>query len=597
MDIQGGVLVESQTHAKPITKLSSLNEKNRQAGVWRPFLRLIASVKLPYLWIILCVVVTLTQSTIALLFPQYVQKILAGDISQRTILINIALIFGMGVAASVAQFVGALTSSKISLRFRKFIWRRLIRLPIPYFDRNKPREMISRTTEDTTRLSNFFAVDLGGIISSIYLLIGTFVILFSYNWRLAAVEAVIIPLVIVVGIVNGRLSYKWTNRVQRSLAKLTELLSELLVNIPLIKTFTKENVEEERGKEYIDKLYLAKLMFTFITKLIRLLNEMINVLQTIIVIVLGIYLVSKNIITLPVWIAFYLYAQSLTSAVAGIMDSWANLKTCQGAVRRLSEITMEPLEAYENISQRMKPNDELSFDQVTFKYADHTVLRNVTFSIPSGKTTAIIGPSGAGKSTIFNLIERFYRADEGKIRLGAISIDEYNLQEWRNSIGCVSQETRLFSGTLRENITYGLDRSVSDEEIIDAAKEAFAWEFISSFEHGLDTDVGEAGSKLSGGQRQRIAIARVILKNPGLLLLDEATSNLDAETEAMVNQALKKLSSGRTTIIIAHRLSTIEAADQIILLGDEHVKDVGNHTSLLQRNPLYKQMIDIQKSV
>ncbi|GGH50303.1 antibiotic ABC transporter ATP-binding protein [Paenibacillus silvae] len=456
--------------------------------------------------------------------------------------------------------------------------------------------MISRTTEDTTRLSSFFAVDLGGILSSLYLLIGTFVILFSYNWRLAAVEAFIIPLVIVVGIVNGRLSYKWTNRVQRSLAKLTELLSELLVNIPLIKTFTKENVEEERGKEYIDKLYLAKLMFTFITKLIRLLNEMINVLQTIIVIVLGIYLVSKNIITLPVWIAFYLYARSLTSSVATVMNSWANLKTCQGAVRRLSEITSEPLEPYESVSQKMKPNDELSFDQVTFSYADHTVLRNVTFNIPSGKTTAIIGPSGAGKSTIFNLIERFYKADEGVIRLGDLSIDQYNLQEWRNSIGCVSQETRLFSGTIRENITYGLDRSVSDEEIIDAAKEAFAWDFISSFELGLDTDVGEGGNNLSGGQRQRIAIARVILKNPGLLLLDEATSNLDAETESMVNQALKKLSSGRTTIIIAHRLSTIEAADQIILLGDEHVRDVGHHTSLLERSPIYKQMIDIQKS-
>ncbi|WP_188591909.1 ABC transporter ATP-binding protein [Paenibacillus silvae] len=588
--------MESQTHTKPITTLSSLHDEKRHAGVWRPFLRLIASVKLPYFWIILCVIVTMSQSTIALLFPQYVQKILAGDISQRTILINIALIFGMGVVASVSQFVGALTSSKISLRFRKFIWRRLIRLPIPYFDRNKPRELISRTTEDTTRLSSFFAVDLGGILSSLYLLIGTFVILFSYNWRLAAVEAFIIPLVIVVGIVNGRLSYKWTNRVQRSLAKLTELLSELLVNIPLIKTFTKENVEEERGKEYIDKLYLAKLMFTFITKLIRLLNEMINVLQTIIVIVLGIYLVSKNIITLPVWIAFYLYARSLTSSVATVMNSWANLKTCQGAVRRLSEITSEPLEPYESVSQKMKPNDELSFDQVTFSYADHTVLRNVTFNIPSGKTTAIIGPSGAGKSTIFNLIERFYKADEGVIRLGDLSIDQYNLQEWRNSIGCVSQETRLFSGTIRENITYGLDRSVSDEEIIDAAKEAFAWDFISSFELGLDTDVGEGGNNLSGGQRQRIAIARVILKNPGLLLLDEATSNLDAETESMVNQALKKLSSGRTTIIIAHRLSTIEAADQIILLGDEHVRDVGHHTSLLERSPIYKQMIDIQKS-
>ncbi|QOS77001.1 ABC transporter ATP-binding protein [Paenibacillus sp. JNUCC31] len=589
--------MRNQASVQPNVRMLLDTDEDRKVKVWKPFFKLIAMVRLPYWWIALCIVATLSQGSIALLYPQYVQKILAGDLSQGTMWITIALLFGIGLTVSLVQFVASVTSAKISLKFRKLIWEHLIHLPVPYYDVNMPREMISRTTDDTTKLSDLFARDLGNAISSIYLLIGTFVILFSYDWRLAFVEALIIPLIIALGIINGRLSFKWTNRVQASLAQLTEFLSELLLNIPLIKTFTKENREDNRGKELIDKLYITRLMYEVITKTLLLMNELISVLQTIIVIVLGIYLVSKDIITLPIWIAFYLYAQGLTSSVTVVMNAWTNLKTCQGAARRITEISIEPTEPYNTVSQSKEINGDLLFENVTFKYAENNILTNVSFMIPHGKVTAIIGPSGAGKSTIFNLVERFYKPDTGEIKLGDYSINDYNLQEWRRSIGCVSQETKLFSGTIRDNITYGIDRELKEDEIIRAAKAASAWDFITSFDNGLDTEVGEVGSKLSGGQRQRIAIARVILKDPEYVLLDEATSNLDAEAGYLVNQALKKLCVGRTTIIIAHQLSTIEAADQIILLSDEQVSGTGSHESLLESNALYRQMINIQQGI
>ncbi|PWW32689.1 MULTISPECIES: ABC transporter ATP-binding protein [Paenibacillus] len=589
--------MRNQASVQPNARMILDTDQDQKVGIWKPFFKLIATVRLPYWWIALCIVATLSQSSVALLFPQYVQKILAGDISQGTIWITIALLFGIGITVSLVQFVASVTSAKISLKFRKLIWKHLIHLPIPYYDVNMPREMISRTTDDTTKLSDLFARDLANAISSIYLLIGTLVILFSYDWRLAVVEALIIPLIIALGIINGRLSFKWTNRIQAGLAQLTEFLSELLLNIPLIKTFTKENREENRGKELIDKLYITRLMYEVITKTLLLMNELISVLQTIIVIVLGIYLVSEDIITLPIWIAFYLYAQGLTGSVSVVMSAWTNLKTCQGAARRITEISIEPTEPYDTASHSKKINDDLLFENVTFKYAENNILTNVSFTIPHGKVTAIIGPSGAGKSTIFNLVERFYKPNTGEIKMGDRSIDHYNLQEWRKSIGCVSQETKLFSGTIRENITYGIDREIQEDEIIRAAKDASAWEFITSFDNGLDTEVGEIGSKLSGGQRQRIAIARVILKDPEYVLLDEATSSLDAEAGYLVDQALKKLSIGRTTIIIAHQLSTIESADQIIMLSDEQVSGIGNHRSLLESNAVYKRMIDIQQSL
>jgi len=222
------------------------------------------------------------------------------------------------------------------------------------------------------------------------------------------------------------------------------------------------------------------------------------------------------------------------------------------------------------------------------------VLKDVSFSAESGKVTAIIGPSGSGKTTMFSLIERFYHPSAGQIVLGNHPISVYSLASWRKKIGYVSQDSPLYAGTILENITYGLECNVTMEEVEVAAKMAFAHPFISELPNGYDTEVGERGIKLSGGQRQRIAITRAILRQPELLLLDEATSNLDSQSETLVQQALKELMKGRTTLVIAHRLSTIIDADNIVFLEKGKVTGIGTHAQLMEEHPLYRDFVQQQ---
>ena len=240
-----------------------------------------------------------------------------------------------------------------------------------------------------------------------------------------------------------------------------------------------------------------------------------------------------------------------------------------------------------------QPGD-LKFENVTFRYDTDTVLKNVSFTLPAGKTTALVGPSGAGKSTIFGLLERFYDPESGRVTLGGVDAKEFHKSSWRQAIGYVPQSSPLFSGTIRSNMTYGLDRTFTDEELARAAKDANIYEFILSCDNVFDTDVGERGCKLSGGQRQRIAIARALLKDPQILLMDEATSSLDPEARSEVEKAMERLKEGRTTVIVAHEIRSIEDADQIVVLSGGEVNGIGSAGQLASNNALYRRLKDLQ---
>jgi len=244
---------------------------------------------------------------------------------------------------------------------------------------------------------------------------------------------------------------------------------------------------------------------------------------------------------------------------------------------------MEQTDGLEPVQLKDK---DLQVKNLSFRYEEKNVLSNLSFTIPQGKTTALVGPSGSGKSTLLTLLDRFYQPTDGAIQADGIDIGAYGLHPWRTAISYVSQDTVLYSGTVRENILYGLDHDVSEVEFTAACDAACVTEFVKELEHGFDTQVGEGGSKLSGGQRQRVSIARAILRDPDLLLLDEVTANLDTESEARVNQALRRLSQGRTTVTVAHRLNTVQDADQIVVLAEGRVQGVGQHQELMRTNTL-----------
>jgi ATP-binding cassette subfamily B protein AbcA/BmrA len=289
-------------------------------------------------------------------------------------------------------------------------------------------------------------------------------------------------------------------------------------------------------------------------------------------------------------VAFILYLFQIVIPMTQLTAFFTEFQKAMGATERIIETLNAPEEDYSTGRALENTSQPIVLDNVTFAYKPgEVILQGVSFAVEPGKVTAIVGPSGSGKTSLFSLLERYYQPTEGVIRLGREPIGNFSLQSWRSQIGYVSQESPLVAGTIRENICYGMERAVSDDELRQAAKMAYADQFIDELPDGYDTEVGERGIKLSGGQRQRIAIARALLRDPKILMLDEATSSLDSKSEFVVQKALNNLMQGRTTLVIAHRLSTVVDADQILFLDKGRITGMGTHEELMRSHEMYRE--------
>lgn len=563
-------------------------------GVWQPFIVLIRKAGLPYISILVVIIFSVLDSAIHLFIPDATARVMAGDFSSAAILTMLGILLLQAVSLALREFSRSVARAKVTLRFRKFMVEKTLSLPVPYYDKNMADQLISRTTLDTTMLSDFFGSSIPYIPATVYSFVGTFVILFTYNWRLIVLEAVIVPVVLLITILSGKIRYTWNNRIQGAVADLSAYLSGILVNVPLVKVFVKEKAEEKRGQDSIHHLYQTRRKFVLFSSIVTFLTSLEGLIQSLLVIIGGAYLINAGHIDLQIWIAFYLYSSSLLGGISSILQNWESVKAAQGAARRISEVAVEDNEDLGGEEAFPGQAGDISFDKVAFRYDTDMVLDQVSFTIPAGKTTALVGASGAGKSTVFALLERFYIPESGSIVMNGRDIREYRVTDWRRAVGYVPQDSAMFSGTVRYNMTYGLDHEVTEEQLIQAAKDANIYDFIQSLDKGFDTDMGERGMKFSGGQRQRVAIARALLKDPKILLLDEATSNLDPESKAEVEQALKRLKAGRTTVVVSHTISSIQDADQIVLLEDGTVSGCACHEELMRDHAFYRKLNALQ---
>ena len=579
------------------TKLLSVNEGYggdigvRKKGIWSRFINLIRTTKIPWVLVVVTVVVGLISSKLSSIFPDYQQKITGGDFSTKTIGIGIGILFVSTVVGMISTYLQGYTRSKINKRVFDTVWSKVLTLPISIYQSISPRELISRTTSDTTYLGTVFVTIITSILTNLFTLYLSFKYIYGYNKILFYIQVSMIPIFVIVKFVQGGITFKYSYNQQKKLADLTKYLSQILINIPLVKVFVKEKEEKENGEKAIRMYNKARYKLNVLDTVFSAIDNMIVNINTVIAVIVGAYFISTKQITVGIWIAYYMYSQNISTSIMAITQIWPLLKNSQGCIERVCDFMEVEGEVYDGIDVSNEGEDIIVKD-LSFSYNSKQIFNNINIKIPDGSYTAIVGGSGSGKTTLLSLIERFYEADDGDIMYGKTSIKEINLTQWRRNISYLSQEISLFRGSILENLCYGLGYKPTYDEVIEATKKVDIYDKIISLEFGFDTIVSEGGVDLSGGERQRLALARLLLKRSNIILLDEATSNLDAKSEQIILDALEKLCIGKTTIAVAHRIKTVEKADQIIVLDKGVVSAVGSHDVLLEISPLYKKIVE-----
>lgn len=556
----------------------------------------------PYGLIIAAVIITSLGSLSGLLVPLFtgriVDKFSVSSINWGMIGIFGAIFLVNALLSGGGLYLLSKIGEKIIYAIRSILWEHIIQLKMPFFDKNESGQLMSRLTDDTKVINEFISQKLPNLLPSVLTLIGSLVMLFIMDWKLTLLTFITIPIFVFIMIPLGRVMQKISTNTQSEIANFSGLLGRVLTEMRLVKVSNTERLELDNAHVNLKKIYHLGLKQAKISAIVQPISGVVMLLTIAIILGFGALEIGTGAITPGTLIAMIFYVIQLSMPLINLSTLVTDYKRAVGASQRIHEIMQEPIEPTEALSEskdEIVEDGELSFENVDFKYDVKKILNDVTFNIPQGKVSAFVGPSGSGKSTIFNLIERMYDIESGDIKYNHRSIYDIPLSKWRNKIGYVMQSNSMMSGSIRDNILYGINRKVTDDELIEYAKLANCHEFIMQFDEGYDTMVGERGLKLSGGQRQRIDIARSFVKNPDILLLDEATANLDSESEVKIQEALETLMEGRTTVVIAHRLSTIKKAGQIIFIDKGQVTGKGTHGELMASHEKYKNFVTSQK--
>ncbi len=526
-------------------------------------------------------------------------KILTFDLWQYGLFFLVLLII-QGVTSYFRTVLFANVSEKGMADVRKALYQKLISQNITFFEKRRVGELTSRLTTDVEQLQAAFSITLAEFVRQIVILISGIIILAWLTPRLALIMLMTFPVVVVSAIVFGRYIRKMSKKRQDYLAETNIIVEETFQSFSVVKSFTNEWFEILRYGKSVDKVVGISLRFAKIKGLFFIF--IITVLFGAIFFILwqGALLVADGQMEVGDLFSFILYTGLIGGAIGGLGNLYTALSSAMGATERIQEIleTESEVETKQIVlTSEQRFQGDIEYQNVQFAYPtreDIEVLKGIDLKIKAGQKVALVGMSGSGKSTIIQLLLQFYKVAAGQIKVDGKDIYDYDLSVFRQNIAIVPQEVLLFGGTIRENILYGKPHA-TEAEVIEAAKQSNAWDFVSGFPEGLETIVGERGIKLSGGQRQRIAIARAILRDPAILLLDEATSSLDAESEKVVQDALNKLMEGRTSIIIAHRLATIREVDCIYVLDDGKIVEQGTHDELsMMDNGAYSGLAKLQ---
>jgi subfamily B ATP-binding cassette protein MsbA len=530
-----------------------------------------------------------TNFLFELLTPEKIEQL------YRYFFLAVAIIIARAMFDFFRNYSMEVILSSVIKKIRDMLFSHLMILDIDYFKKNKTGNIITIGINDIEKINTDFYQGLVYFLSSVMIVIIVLVKLFLLNWMLTLISFGVIPLIFLVIRILGTTIRKQAKKHREALAGLSVNLHEVLTGVEVVKAFAQENTESEKFNEnttVFRKIYI-KLIRTM--NFFGPLNEVTLFLFALIMIGIGAIFIVRGQWELKALTEYLILLGIMTAPVANIPKYISHYKVASASVERvMSILKVEP-----KITQKQDPiskslEGRIQFDKVWFAYnPDQDVLKEISFVAEKGEVVALVGPSGGGKTTIINLIPRFYDAGKGAVFIDDIDVREYSLKSLRSQIGIVSQNVSLFNTTILENIRYG-KQDADESEVVEAAKKAFAYDFIIEFPEGFGTNVGEKGVRLSGGQKQRLSIARTVLMNPEILILDEATSSLDSESERYIQLALNNLMQGRTTIMIAHRLSTISHATKILVIDKGKIIDSGTNEELLERCKLYKKIYKLQ---
>ncbi len=537
---------------------------------------------------LISIIETITALAVPLLTMNLINDFSTIGFQWPMILIVAVVLILQAILGGVTYYLMRKLGERVVANLRTELWQHVLHLKVPYFDANESGSTMSRITQDTGVVKELVTERLVNFVAGIFSIIGAVIVLLWIDWKMTLLMLIAVPITILATIPLAQKMNKIAKANQDELASFSGHLGRVLTNIRLVKTSQTEQDELENGKTRIQHLYGFGLKEA---KVLAFLSPIMTMLMMIVLIVIFGYggaQVSSGNISSGELVAIMIYLVQIIVPFTQMATFFTSLQKALGATERITAVLEEPTEDEVGKAVPALPAP-ISFRDVHFQYNEQPVLNGMTFNILPNETTAFVSGSGGGKTTMFSLIERFYHVTSGGIYYGDDRIETFNLKEWRGLFGYVSQESPLMNGTVRENVLYGKP-DASEDELVEALKAAYAYDFVMKLENGMDTEVGEGGIKLSGGQKQRIDIARALLRNPQILLLDEATSNLDNESEREVQLAINTLKENRTTIVIAHRLSTITHADQIFIFENGQLSGQGTHNELLQSNPYYDQL-------
>ena len=545
-------------------------------------------------------------SFIALLIPLVVRYVTAKVIYMPAeqvvktmiiiaIVVGILILFQCYCNYYIANY-GHVMGAKIEYDMRAEIFGHFQKLSFSFYDDEKVGQLMSRITSDLFDITELLHHGPENVTISVIKIIGALAILLSINVRLALIAFLLVPFMLVYAYFFNK-KMKQAFRVNRiKIAEINAQIEDNLSGIRVVKSFANEDLENKKFKVGNDAFLEAKknnykYMGGYNSGLTAF-TTMINLL----VIVSGGLMITKDMISVTDLVTFLLYINIFTDPIKTLIDFTEQFQNgYSGYERFLQILSIEPeIKDSENAVSISNVKGDIKLEDVSFKYNDssHRVLKHINLEVKAGSYVALVGSSGAGKTTLCNLIPRFYEATSGKITIDGKDIKDIKLKDLRDNIGIVQQDVYLFVGTVYDNIRYGRP-DATREEVIAAAKEANAYNFIMSLPNGFETDIGQRGIKLSGGQKQRISIARVFLKNPPILIFDEATSALDNESEKIVQESMEKLAKNRTTMVIAHRLSTIRNAEKILVLTDKGIEEQGTHKELMDKHGIYYDLYNV----